>query len=323
MRRSSHGLMTPSVSIGSVLRARYKITQLLHRSRLANVYMVEDQHIPGRVWAMKELPMVAVDSYERQRVLKRFAQDATLLASLSHPNVSKVVDYFADGNHLYIVREYVHGSDLRTFLAGRVVPMLDKEAIAITLQVIDALVYLQSKRFSAIFYREFHASNIVLIQDSSVKVIDLGLAQLFQAFSDQEAQSRIGSLEYSAPEQFADDGSFDDRSLVYSVGALLYHMVTRRNPASSPFALTPIEELNPQVSRGLIETIVKATQNDPRYRFQSLTELRRRLVALGMRGTRATQKLSAPNRTSRVWLSGVIFFFIMALVAGVFLLLPR
>lgn len=308
---------------GTVLRSRYRIAQLLHQSRLANVYLVEDQHIQGRVWAVKELPLVAVDAHERQRVVQRFTRDATVLASLSHPNLSKVVDYFAEGSCLYLVREYVHGTDLRAYLASRVLPIVDREAISAGLQVIDALMYLQSKRFPAIFYREFHSGNVVMCPDNQVKVIDLGLAQLFQAAADEDAQ-RIGSLEYSAPEQFAEDGTFDGRSLVYATGALLYHMLTRRNPSLSPFDLMPIAELNSAVSRGLAETVQRATQVDPRNRYPTLGDLRRRLQLLmrdlEMSRSRGRGSSGSGINLSKVVMNGVLAFFFVALVGGVLLL---
>ncbi|HEY3999167.1 MAG TPA: hypothetical protein VGO93_09900, partial [Candidatus Xenobia bacterium] len=129
-------------------------------------------------------------------------------------------------------------------------------------------------------------------------------------------------LEYSAPEQFTEGGSFDGRSMVYAVGALMYHMLTRRNPQASPFQLAPVGEFNPTASRSVVDTVHRATQNDPGRRFQTLADLRRKLQSLA-RDYEAGRHRAGPSRPlnlQRVILNGALAFFFVALIGGVMLL---
>lgn len=268
--------MSPSLATGMVLRTRYRITQLLHHSRHAEIYLVEDQHLRDRVWAVRVMPVYSVDPYERSRIVGEFTAEAQRLSQLDHPTLAKVIDYFVEGNHLYIVREFVYGTDLEQLLTSRVMPMAEREALQSVSQIVDVIVYLLGRKVPAIFFRELTAKNIIICKSGQVKLLDLGLARAFQSL-DAEAMTRVGSLDYASPEQFSENATFDQRSLVYSVGAILYHMLTRRNPALSPFALDAVEEVNPNVSAAVEDLVHRATENDPRKRYATLADLKKHL----------------------------------------------
>jgi len=269
--------LPPTIQPGVVLRARYRIVQVLNQSRHANVYLVEDQHLTGRVWAVREMQLLAVDNYEKNRVMAQFQAEALRLSQLSHANLAKVLDFFIEGNNLYIVREYVHGTPLGQMLSGRAMPLSEREALNCLGQILEAITYLMSNKVPAVFFRELTAENILVSKSGSVKIIDLGLAGLF-ATGGPDSQQRVGSLDYASPEQFSENGAFDQRSLVYSLGAMLYHMLTRRNPALSPFALEPIEEINPNITPAVEDIVHRCTEIDPRDRFATLADLKKNLA---------------------------------------------
>lgn len=324
--------MPPTIPAGVVLRARYRVVRLLHQSRHANVYMVEDQHLKGHVWAVREMQLVAADPFERNRIAQQFHQEAQQLSLLSHPNLAKVVDFFAEGTSLYIVREYVHGNDLGQLLQSRTMPLPEKEALQSTLQVLEALIHVHGRKMPAIFYRELAARNIIILKAGEVKLLDLGLARVFHPVGDSDAVARAGSLDYAAPEQFSENGNFDQRSLVYSVGALLYHMLTRRNPSLTPFALEPVEDINPTITVATEEIVHRATEEDPRDRYGSLADLRKAVVAAlkapmpPARGTRTVKKTAAgweagalaaddESYDGSIW-NWVLAFFMLSLMTG-------
>jgi serine/threonine-protein kinase len=271
--------MPPTIPKGKVMRNRYRIHQLLHQSRHANIYLVEDQHLRGNVWAVREMQLFAVDSFEKSRIVAQFNAEGQVLSSLAHPGLAKVVDFFTEGNNLYIVREYVHGTDLGQLLEGRNTPLGERDALSAIAQVLEAIMYLWSRKLPAIFFRELCAQNIIFCKGGEVKLLDLGLARVFQPSGDPEALARVGSIDYASPEQFSEGGTFDQRSLVYSVGAILYHIMTRHNPALSPFSLEPVAALNPNVSPAVEEIVNRATENDPRNRYQTLAELKKVVAA--------------------------------------------
>ena len=142
--------MSPTFPMGVVLRTRYRIVRLLHQSRHANIYLVEDRHLPGHIWAVREMQLVAVEPMERRRMSAQFQSEAQQLSLLSHINLARVIDFFADGNNLYVVREYVNGSSLDQLLSARSSPLPEREATQIALQIQDALAFLWGRKQPAI-----------------------------------------------------------------------------------------------------------------------------------------------------------------------------
>ncbi|MHC9539443.1 MAG: serine/threonine protein kinase [Vulcanimicrobiota bacterium] len=306
--------MPALLPIGTVLRSRYKINKIIFESMLVNVYYVVDLHFPEKGWVVREMQMVAVDSQDRLRSIKRFNQEASQISSLSHPYIATVVDYFTEGTNYYIVREFIHGNDLTTLLKMNQKPFLEHEVVAWAIQIADALTFLYSNKFSAVFFREFHMGNIMLSTNGSIKLIDLGLAGVFQTDSDTTNLNRLGSMDYASPEQFIGDGTFDSRSLVYSLGAFMYHALTSVNPASSPFELKPIHLLNPTLSGGVLDIIRKSTQIDSRLRYQSISDMKRDLISM-LKSPRSSpvKTVDTKEKENPVsnWLLGVLLIIIM------------
>ncbi|MFH0803041.1 MAG: serine/threonine-protein kinase [bacterium] len=260
-----------SYSVGMILRSRYKIARIIYQSQMFNVYYVEDLHLKGKVWAIKEMKMVAVDPQEKNRIMSQFHAEALNLTALSHPNIAKVVDFFIDSNSLYIVREYAPAVDLGNVIKKD--PIEEKEVLSWGIQMADALNYLFSRKMPAVFFRELNLGNILVSGQGNITLIDLGLARLFQTRQDLEAIKRTGSMDYAAPEQFSEEGIFDMRTLVYNLGAILFHCLTKVNPASTPFNLPAPQSLRPEVSDKFNQIILKATRYDPRERYPNLQEM--------------------------------------------------
>ena len=261
------------LSVGSLLQNRYRIAKVLYRSKLTNVYLVDDIHLRGNVWAVKEMKFLAMDSFERLNIIKQFEVEVRRMTELSHPNFAKVIDFFVEGQNLYILRQFIPAFDVETIMKKTSGYLREKDVIKWGIQLADVLGYLYNRKFPASFFRELNLSNILVKSDGKISLIDLGLATAFLMETDPERLSVMGSTDYASPEQFDEDGEFDQRSLVYNMGALLYHILTKKNPAHSLFNLPPIEQLNPEVSRPTRAVIKKATQIDPRMRYQTLMEL--------------------------------------------------
>lgn len=263
--------------VGSVLCSRYRISKILYQSKLANVYTVEDTHLVGNIWAVKEMKVLALNNVERQRIIAHFQAEVMKMTELTHPNMARVIDFFVEGRNLYIIREFIPAYDIETLMAKAQGPLRERDCLAWGIQLADCLSYLNAKKFPAIFYRELALSNILVNSEGMIKIIDLGLARLFQTETNPEKMQSMGSMHYAPPEQFDEYGSFDQRSLVYSCGAMIYHMLTGQNPSLSMFNLQSIDEVNPEVSRATCAIIKKATSNEPRLRHQTLPELKKDL----------------------------------------------
>ncbi len=263
--------------VGTILSNRYRISKILYQSKLANVYTVEDIHLVGNIWAVKEMKVLAMNSTDRQKIIAHFQAEVVKMTELNHPNLARVIDFFVEGRNLYIIREFIPAFDIETLMAKSSGHLKERDVLAWGIQLADCLSYLYSKKFPAVFYRELTLGNILVNSEGMIKIIDLGLARLFQTETNPEKMQSMGSMHYAPPEQFDEYGSFDQRSLVYSCGAMLYHMLTARNPSGHLFNLPPIDQFNQEVSRTTRSIISKATANEPRMRHQSLSDLKRDL----------------------------------------------
>lgn len=259
--------MPPLLTEGSRLRARYKIVKLLSHSRLRNIYIAEDQHQRGKHWVIRQMQPVGIDSGDRNWLMGQFEAEARLLSTLEHPSLPKLVDFFAEETHLYVIREFVQGLDLQVILSQRGGHLSERDSLQVGLSLTDLMQYLLKKKLPPVMFRELSLSNLVFTPEGQTKLIDFGFSRLFQR------TARMGSPDYAAPEQFSEDAEIDARTLVYNVGAMMYHLVTGHNPGTTPFSLPPIWQLNPNLGEKAGNLIDKATQNDPRNRFASPAEM--------------------------------------------------
>ncbi|MDQ7823140.1 MAG: serine/threonine-protein kinase [Candidatus Eremiobacteraeota bacterium] len=310
--------MPPLQSIGTTLRSRYRIDKVLFETKLINIYFVNDLHMAGKSWVLREMQMVAIDSHERSRTIRKFQQEASEIAAISHPVIATVVDFFVEGSNLYIVRDYVPGNDLASLSKINQRPFTEIEVLTWSVQLAEALSFFFGKKMPAIFFREFHMGNIIDTGNAGIKLIDLGLARIFQTESDTENLSRLGSMEYASPEQFSEDAAFDIRSLVYSLGAFMYHALTNVNPSSSPFDLKPISLLNPMISKSVQDIINRATEIDPKKRYQTLNDMKRDLLQVlkSLRVETAAPAKESPTAKGALlnWLLGILLAVIIGAV---------
>ncbi len=259
--------MPPLLPEGSTLRGRYRITKVLDTSRVRNIYVAEDRHLKGNIWVVKQMQPIGVE-LDRSSLAAAFEEEARLIAGLDHPNIPRLADFFVQDNLLYIVREYVPGRDLIAIQKDRGgATFSEEDSLKIGIQLSSLMNYVSKNKLSPVIFRELSLQNLVLSKDGQVKLVDFGFSHLFSR------ESRIGPPDYSAPEQFSEEGVVDSRTLVYNVGALVYHLLTGYNPGSSPFNLPPLHQLRSDLSSETCKVIMKAIQNDRRKRQRDPVEL--------------------------------------------------
>jgi serine/threonine-protein kinase len=205
-----------------------------------------------------------------------FRQEAQMLAKLSHPNLPAVSDYFSEGGKQYLVMEFVDGDTLEDRLA-RTSGFLDEaQVVDWATQICDVLSYLHSQQPPVIF-RDLKPSNIMVDRSGRVKLIDFGIARLFKPGKSGDTQV-MGTPGYAAPEQYG-KAQTDPRSDVYSLGVTLHRLLTKYDPADTPFNLPQTRSLNPKVSSGMAALIERATRTDATARYQSAREMQQALKA--------------------------------------------
>ena len=261
--------------IGKRLDGRYEIHELIGVGGMANVYRCTDT-LDDREVAVKILKDEFLNNEE---FIRRFKNESKAIAMLSHPNIVKVYDVSFGDMIQYIVMEYIDGITLKEYIGQQGV--LDwREALHLTTQILKALQHAHNK---GVVHRDIKPHNIMLLQDGTIKVTDFGIARLTDNHTKTMTEQAIGSVHYIAPEQ-ARGSSTDGKSDIYSVGVMLYEMITGKLPFDADSAVsvalmqlqsTPVmpREINPGIPLGLEQITMHAMQKNPSERYQTALDM--------------------------------------------------
>jgi serine/threonine-protein kinase len=296
MAGTGTGMLLPN----SLLAGRYLIVQRVGRGGMGAVYKATDTRLGQKVVAVKEMSEAALtNQLERQQARQAFEQEAQMLARLDHPNLPRVTDHFSEAGKQYLVMDFVDGQTLEGLLDQTSGFLNVRQVVDWAGQLCDVLDYLH-KQQPAIIFRDLKPANIMLGKDGKIKLIDFGIARLFKPGKSADTTS-FGTAGYAPPEQYGKGGQTDARSDIYALGATLHHLLTRRDPAQSPFAFPPLRGLNAQVPEGVERVIAKALEHDPARRWQSAQEMGQALRSLQAAPAPAPQPAeSRPSPAPRV-----------------------
>jgi len=262
--------------LGKILGGRYELLEKIGGGGMAIVYKARC-HLLKRNVAVKILRPELVEDEE---FVSRFRRESQAVASLSHPNIVNVYDVGEEDGIYYIVMEYVNGKTLKEYIEERKVLDTD-EAIRIALQICSALKHAHSNK---IIHRDIKPQNILVSEDGTVKVADFGIARaITSATVTVGGTDVLGSVHYFSPEQ-ARGGYVDEKSDLYSLGIVLYEMVTGTVPFEGDSAISvalkhiqeplkPPRDLNPNVSKSLESIIIKATMKEQYLRYQDARQM--------------------------------------------------
>ncbi|HNB53589.1 MAG TPA: protein kinase [Anaerolineales bacterium] len=258
----------------SLLRNRYRILEILGEGGMGAVYKVRDENL-GVLVAVKE-NLFTTEEYARQ-----FRMEATILASLRHPNLTRVTDHFEEGDGQYLVMDFIEGEDLRDRM-DRVGILDEEDVITIGRAICEALTYLHT-RIPTILHRDIKPGNVRIAPNGQVFLVDFGLAKVVEGTQLTMTGARAMTPGYSPPEQYG-TARTDARSDIYSLGATLYSAITGSLPedglarAMNQVTLTPVRKLNPKVSRKLSNVIEKALAVHPDERYQNADDFQKALT---------------------------------------------
>lgn len=261
--------------IGKRLDGRYEIHELLGVGGMAYVYKAYD-NIEKRWVAIKILKEELAGNSD---FLRRFRNESKAIAVLSHPNIVKVYDVSFGDRVQYIVMEYIDGITLKQYIEQQG-EIKWREALYFTVQILRALQHAHEK---GIIHRDIKPQNIMLLEDGTIKVTDFGIARFSQAETQTMTDKAIGSVHYIAPEQ-ARGGYINDKADIYSVGVMLYEMLTGQLPFVADNAVsvaimqmqaepTPPSRINPSIPKGLEEITMHAMEKNPAQRFPSAADM--------------------------------------------------
>lgn len=259
---------------GKLLGNRYEIIEKIGNGGMATVYKAKC-HVLNRYVAVKILK----DEFTTdQEFIKRFEVEAQAAASITHPNIVSVYDVGKDGNLYYIVMELIQGKTLKEIILEEHGPLPWKWSINIAIQIASALEVAHKNN---IVHRDVKPHNIIITEDGVAKVTDFGIAKAVSNSTITAFGTTIGSVHYFSPEQ-ARGGYTDAKSDIYSLGVVLYEMLTGKVPfdADTPVsvALKHIQEepiapkqLNEKIPQAANDIILKAMRKDTNLRYQNVT----------------------------------------------------
>lgn len=261
--------------VGKRLDGRYEIQELIGVGGMAVVYKAYD-NIDDRIVAVKILKEEYLANEDFRR---RFKNESKAIAVLSHPNIVKVYDVSFGDRLQYIVMEYVDGITLKEYIEQQKV--IDwKEAVHFTTQILRALQHAHDK---GIIHRDIKPQNIMLLPNGNIKVADFGIARFSRNETKTMTESAIGSVHYISPEQARGEVT-DNKADIYSVGVVLYEMITGQLPFQSESAVSVAimqlqadpkkpRELNPMIPVGLEQITMHAMEKNVEDRYQSAAEM--------------------------------------------------
>lgn len=267
-----------AINPDTILNERYRIVKILGKGGMSSVYQATDENI-GVPVAVKANLMLT-DDYSRQ-----FQREASILATLRHPNLPRVSDYFfIAGQGQYLVMDFIEGEDLRERIE-RLGQLPEREVIIIGASICDALMYLHNRQ-PPVIHRDIKPGNIKITPEGHIVLVDFGLVKLLEGNQQTTTGARAMTPGYSPPEQYG-TGRTDERSDIYSLGATLYAAYTGAIPEdglsrlTGKEKLTPVRKKRPNAPERLANIIEKALEIDSDKRYQTAQDFRVALLDAG------------------------------------------
>ena len=285
------------LTTGSTFARRYQIIEELGKGGMGKVYKADDIELKEKVALKLIKPEISAD----KNTVERFQNELKFARKIVHKNVGRMYDLGKEERSYYITMEYVEGQDLKGLIrqSGQ---LAIGTTISIAKQICEGLV--EAHRVGVV-HRDLKPSNIMIDKDGQVRIMDFGIARSLKGKGITGAGVIIGTPEYMSPEQ-VEGKDVDQRSDIYSLGAILFEMVTGRVPfeGDTPFTIgvkhkseVPVDprEINVQVPEDLSRIILKCLEKDREARYQSAGEVRSELVRIA-EGLPTTEKFVPPEK---------------------------
>lgn len=242
------------------------------------VYRARDMHFPNviKLVAVKEMINQARDALVRSTIVRNFEREANLLATLDHPAIPRIYDYFTHNDRSYLVLEYINGKDLEAILDEKEGFIPEESIIHWGIELCDVLTYLHNHEPEPIIFRDMKPSNVMINHHDHVILIDFGIAK---AFETGQKGTMIGTEGYSPPEQYRGEAS--QLADIYALGATFHHLLSKQDPRLEPpftFSERPIRVANASVSPALEEVIYNTLQYESEERYQNANEFKEALL---------------------------------------------
>lgn len=289
--RSSEGFRR-----GQIFASRYVVQDVIGRGGMGCIYKAHDNTLKEIVALKTLLPELVRD----QLIVERFFNEARIARSLSHPNIVRVHDISAAENVVFISMEFLKGKSLRDILES--LTPGQRVGIKTILRIFDELCAALEYAHRFTVHRDIKPENVMIASDGHVKLMDFGISKLMDHTNLTQASMVMGTPQYMSPEQLRNTSKVDGRADIYSVGVMLYEVITGNIPTGVP---KPVSEISQSVPPALDPIIAKCVDPDPSKRYQTASELRgaldevRKLVEAGSDLIQRTAR--PPAKPERAW----------------------
>src|SRR6266571_4873544 len=278
-----------------LLKQRYRVVSQLGKGGFGAVYKAEDKQFGNRLLAVKEMSQSGLSPQEIIEATAAFKREAHLLASLKHPNLPSIYDYFNEAKRWYLVMDFIEGETLEEHLNKEKEGRLPwEEALQIGIQLCTVLGYLH-RRQPPIIFRDLKPANVMLTPEGHLYLIDFGIARHFKPGQMRDTMA-FGSPGYAAPEQYGKTQT-TSRADIYSLGATLYHLLTGDNPSDAPFQFAPPQLYGQSAPRGIKILIMQMVEMDESKRPESVDTIKQKLQRIA--ATKQKTSRLAPTQAAR------------------------
>ena len=282
---------------GLILANRYSIQEVIGIGGMGSVYRARDMHFPNvtKLVAVKEMINTAPDPLVRETIVQNFEREANLLATLHHPSIPRIFDYFSIESRSYLVLEFIHGKDMEAIINDSKNFLSEDIVLTWAIELCDVLDYLHKHKPDPIIFRDMKPSNVMINSNGDVMLVDFGIAK---AFHSGIKGTMIGTEGYSPPEQYR--GEATPSADIYSLGATIHHALSRRDPRLEPpfsFGERPLRRINSSVSQEMETAVSTALEYNPESRFKSAEDMKQALMNVA-RKTGALVRASVSPQTS-------------------------
>ncbi|HJR09333.1 MAG TPA: protein kinase [Pyrinomonadaceae bacterium] len=268
----------------TILYSRYQIVRRIGGGGMGAVYLARDRNLGDQPRAVKEMIQSNIDESQHEKAVNDFKRESMLLASLEHPSIPTIYDYFYDdaAGRFYLVMKYISGGDFLARLRNAPGGRIDEKTVTDWgCQVADVLEYLH-RRNPPIIYRDLKPANLMIDGNSGrVMLIDFGIARWVSV--QEKGVTAVGTMGYAPPELFS--GKVEPRSDIYSLGATMFHLLTGSDPQDNPLLIFDFNknprprQLAPSLSNEMEAILMRAVGYKPEDRFRSAAEMRDTLSA--------------------------------------------
>ncbi|MFP4923748.1 Stk1 family PASTA domain-containing Ser/Thr kinase, partial [Staphylococcus pseudintermedius] len=261
--------------IGRLIDDRYELKQILGGGGMSNVYVAMDT-ILNRQVAVK---LIHIPPNEKQATIQRFEREVQNTTILTHPNIVSVLDVGEEVDFFFLVMEYIEGPTLADYIKANG-PLKPEKALYFIEQILSGIRHAHER---GIVHRDIKPQNVMIDRNQTLKIVDFGIAKALSETTMTQTNHVVGTVQYLSPEQ-AKGEKTGERSDIYSIGIVLYEMLTGHPPFSGEtavsIAIKQIQEAVPNVTdtrrdvpQALSNVILKATEKDQSHRYRSVSEM--------------------------------------------------